>query len=204
MLLRLHIKFALLLSIIFFHLAPNDSLVQDIEFTSTYEACVLMDAHVQFLWRDSSANIVINQDFCQTISDPEKAALAYVATFIGNDCWWDGDYSINRDNLKCAILSALDLGYQCSEKHLGFLRHWFRQDENSLKELESCPTIPYTSTIQDMFDEIILTTKGNEIVVSYKASGINVREDVTWEWTEKVYFQLEEDHIKLIKKESTQ
>lgn len=88
----------------------------------------LTDKTVKFLWRDSSASVVINDEFCKTISDPEKAVLGFVATFIGNECWWDGDYSDKRDNLKCEILTALDLGYQCSDKHLGFLRQWFKND----------------------------------------------------------------------------
>ena len=155
---------------------------------------------VTFLWRDS-ATIVINQDFCKTITDPEKAALGYVAIFIGNECWWDGDPSDKRNNLKCEILSALNLGYQCSDQHLGFLRQWFNQDSAALKQLEDCPTTPNTSTIQDTFDEISLTTKGNKIIISFKASGINLRELDSWTWTETDYFQVDKDHIQLIKKE---
>lgn len=165
----------------------------------TAETFTLTDKTVKFLWRDSSASIVINENFCKTISDPEKAALGYVATFIGNECWWDGDYTDKRDNLKCEILTALNLGYQCSDKHLGFLRQWFKNDTTALKELEACPTTPNTSTIQDTFDEIILTTKGNEISVFFKATGVNMREEESWNWTETDYFQLDNDNIKLIK-----
>ena len=155
---------------------------------------------VKFLWRDS-ANMMIDQDYCRTITDPERAALGYVATFIGNDCWWDGDYSDNRKNLKCKILSALNLGYQCSDQHLGFLKQWFSKDSVVLKQLEDCPTTPYTATNQDTFDEINLTTKGNEIIISYKASGVNLRELDSWSWTETDYFQVDQNHIRLMKKE---
>jgi hypothetical protein len=155
---------------------------------------------VKFLWRDS-ATIVINQDFCKTITNPEKAALGYVATFIGNECWWDGDPSDKRNNLKCEILSALNLGYQCSDQHLGFLRQWFNQDSVVMKQLENCPTTPNTSTIQDTFDEINLIAKGNEIIISFKASGVNLREMDSWSWTETNYFQVDQNRIRLIKKE---
>lgn len=160
----------------------------------------LSEKTLKFLWRDSAASIVINQDFCKTMTDPEKAALGYVATFIGNECWWDGDYSDKRDNLKCEILAALNLGYQCSDKHLGFLKQWFKNDSIVLKQLEACPTTPNTSTIQDTFDEIILMTKGNEIVISFKASGVNMREADSWTWTETDYFQVNNSSIQLIKK----
>ncbi|MCL4277962.1 MAG: hypothetical protein KJZ94_09970 [Ignavibacteria bacterium] len=172
---------------------------QNVTNVDTAETFTLTDKTVKFLWRDSSASIVINENFCKTISDPEKAALGYVATFIGNECWWDGDYTDKRDNLKCEILTALNLGYQCSDKHLGFLRQWFKNDTTALKELEACPTTPNTSTIQDTFDEIILTTKGNEISVFFKATGVNMREEESWNWTETDYFQLDNDNIKLIK-----
>ena len=35
--------------------------------------------------------IMLNQDYIKTMTDPEKVALGYVATFVGNDCWWDGE-----------------------------------------------------------------------------------------------------------------
>jgi hypothetical protein len=101
--------------------------------------------------------------------------------------------------LKCKILTVLNLGYQCSDQHLGFLRKWFRNDKESLEKLEDCPTTPYTSTIQDTFEEINLTVKENIISVSFKASGINLREQRNWSWSETDYFQFENDHIRLIK-----
>jgi len=167
---------------------------------------------VKFLWREevyddelkaTYSSIFINEDFCKTISEPERAALGYVATFIGNECWWDGEAKIDRSNLKCKILTSLNLDYQCSSKHLGFLRDWFKNDVKSLKELEYCPTTPYTSTIQDTFNEIILTVKGNEISVFFKANGVNLREGDSWSWEETDYFELNGNNIKLIKKDES-
>ena len=164
----------------------------------------IADKTVTFLWRDSNAAIIINEDYCKAISDQEKAALGYVATFIGNECEWDGEYTDDRNNLKCEILTALDLGYQCSGKHLGFLRQWFKSDVKSLEELENCPTTPNTATVQETFDEIILTVKGNEISVFFKATGMNMREAASWSWSETDYFQFDNDHIKLIKKDKSE
>lgn len=189
----------------------SDSVSKTIENTSARNF-QLTDKTVKFLWRadkydealkDTFNSIFIDEDFCKTITDAERAAIGYVATFIGNECWWDGEANDDRSNLKCKILTALNLGYQCSDKHLGFLRQWFKDDKKSLKELEGCPTTPYTSTIQDTFDEISLTVKKNKISVFFKASGVNTREGKSWSWTETNHFQVDGNNIKLIKKDES-
>jgi len=170
----------------------------------------IKDKSVKFLWRefkydetikDSIDAICINEELCKTLTDQERAALGYVATFIGNECDWDGDTKEDRSNLKCKILSALKLVYQCSDTHLGFLRQWFKNDKKSLKELEDCSEIPSTATIQDYFDEINLKVKDNEITISFKATGYDVREEESWNWEETDYFIFENDNIQLIKKD---
>ena len=174
----------------------------------------LKDKTIKFLWRenkydetlkDTFNTISINEDFCKTITEPERAALGYVATFIGNECNWDGDYKNDRSNLKCKILTALNLGYQCSDKHLGFLRQMFKNDPKVLEELksENCPTTPDGATIQNTFDEIVLTTKGNEILIFFKVSGMNLREAKSWSWTETDRFLINDGNLKLIKKEKS-
>lgn len=180
------------------------SKTDEVSFIKTIPA----DTTVKFLWcankynedlQDTVNSIFINEDYCKTITDPERAALGFVATFIGNECWWDGEAKDDRSNLKCKILTALNLGYQCSDQHLGFLRKWFRNDKQSIEKLEDCPTTPYTSTIQDTFEEIYLTVKENIISVSFIANGINLREQRKWSWSETDYFQFENEQIRLIK-----
>jgi len=172
------------------------------------------DTTVQFLWRemvcetslnDSVSSLFINYEYINLMSDPEKAALGYVATFVGNDCWWNGDADENRSNLDCRIITALDLGYQCSDRHLDFLRHWFRNDAEVLSELQksNCPTTPNTSTIQDTFDDIELTVKGDSIIIHYNVRAVNLREQESWKWTETDYFKINKDYIKLIAKKKT-
>jgi len=172
---------------------------------------LLKDSTVKFLWREDRYDeelkgtyntIVINENYCKTITEQERAALAYIATFVGSECRWENDEpKADRSNLKCKILTALDLGCQGSEKHLVFLRKWFKNDKKCLKKLENIPSTPYTATIQDTFDKIDITVKGNTIKVWYKASGVNLRDELYWGWTETDYFKFEKDNLQLIRVE---
>lgn len=206
--------FAIISSLLFSCGQPTDKLISDktsSENTAGNEDYSsknkLQDTTVQILWRDDKYDeelkdtfntIIVNEAYCKTLPDAARAAVGYVATFIGNECWWDGEAKKDRSNLKCKILSALDLGYQCSDRHLGFLRQWFRGDKKALHELQNCPTTPYTATIQDSFDEIKLTVKGDQILLWFSATGVNVREGETWSWTETDHFQVDHDKVMLI------
>lgn len=180
------------------------------ENTSTIHKNELTNKNKLFLWREDVYNanlkdtfnsIVISNSLCEKLSDPEIAALGYVATFIGNECDWDGEYKEDRSNLKCKILSALNLGYQCSAQHLGFLKKWFKNDKKVLAEINSnCPTTPFTATIQETFDKIAIKVEGNKIAVTFDASGVNMRESYYWSWTETDYFIVKNNTIQLIKK----
>lgn len=149
----------------------------------------LKNSSARFLWRktifdpqtkDSVSEIFINEKYCKNLSDAEKAAIAYVTTFVGNDCMWDGDAKDDRSNLKCRILSSLNLGYQCSDTHLNYLRTWFKNDTFALEQLSNCPTIPYTATIQSTFENIDVRTTKNKIWISYTATGLNMRDGSSW------------------------
>jgi len=163
----------------------------------------LKNRKTKVLWRNKESayhDLELNQDYFTNITEPEKAALAYVATFIGNDCDWEDD---STENLKCKIISALGLGYQCSAAHVGFLRHWFREDKNILKELENCPTVPITATVQESFDEIYMKVEGKRITVSFQASGVNLREEQSWSWSEEQVFDFKEGRLALFSKKKS-
>src|SRR5690606_11970975 len=88
--------------------------------------------------KDTFNTIVINDNFSKTLTEPEKAAVGFVVTFVSSECDWDGVPKEDRGNLTCKALTSLGLGFQCSEKHLGFLKKWFRYDSKSLAELDNC------------------------------------------------------------------
>jgi hypothetical protein len=188
-----------------------DSLVQRNN-NSPPEPITLSDKGEKFLWRESRYDkklkdtftaIVINETLCKTVTEPERAALGFVATFVGNECNWDGEAKDDFSNLKCKILSSLDLGYQCSDKHLGFLRRWFKNDNKSLKQLENCPTVPYTASSQTTFDYINLNVNGNEIAIAFGANGVNMQMGESWSWTETDHFVFDKDNIRLNKKDES-
>ncbi|QQT25893.1 hypothetical protein [Sphingobacterium spiritivorum] len=167
-------------------------------------------AEQKFLWRepqydeelkDTFNMIRINEDLAKSLSDPERAAIGYVATFIGNECQWDGPYKDDRSNLKCKILTALQLGYQCSEQHIDFLKKWFNEDKTVLEELKGCPTIPDGATVQNTFDEISFKKDGDKLVVSFIVSGYNMREEKSWKWVETDYFEINGSTIRCVRKD---
>lgn len=171
----------------------------------------LTNKKIKFLWRKNSTSqkmevnsIVLNEHYIKTITEPEKAALAYVATFIGNECEWDGQATESRSNLKCRIPDALGLGYQCSNAHLDLLRFWFRNNKEIIKELENCPTIPDGATIQNTFEAISLEVKGKQIIITFKVLGMNMRESISYHWSEKHVYEFKGNELILLKKEASE
>ncbi|WP_375324074.1 hypothetical protein [Flagellimonas sp. GZD32] len=146
------------------------------------------------------SSMVINASFCENISNPEKAALGFVAYDIGNECEGGYDSEGNENVLWCRIGSALDLGHQCSDRQLSFLRKWFAKDTVALKKLESCPTMPNTATIQTTFNEILIQNNEAEktITVSYKVTGINTRDSKSWDWSQIDVFEYNAENIVLV------
>jgi len=171
-------------------IAPGNQPVQFLSRQIAYDEA--LDAEV--------STIVINQSYLHNITPPEKAALAFIAYDIGNECEWGSDSDGNRRVLWCRIISALDLGHQCSDKQLSFLRNWFSKDTVALEKLKSCRTIPNTANIQTTFDEILIQKNDTEktITVSYKVTGINMRESESWHWSQIDVFEYDSEHIVLV------
>jgi len=176
--------------------------------TQSHSAHDLHDTSIVFLWwqpyydvesKDSLTTMVINEEYCKTISDYERAAIGYASSFIGSECWWDGDANKDYSNLKCKVTHALNLGYQCSEQHLGFLRHWFRNDRVVLDTLSNCSAVPYGATIQNHFNDLSLLIADSTITVVYNASGINTRDRVSWQWSDTLSFRCLPDEIRLVR-----
>lgn len=175
----------------------------DLNFKDTTITFLWRDLHYDLAMKDSISSIFLNTQYLNQITPQEKAALGYVATFVGNECWWSSDTSVEKQGLDCKIISALGLGYQCSETHLGYLRKWFANDTTTLSTLDNsnCPLLPNTANTQDTFHQINIHTQGDSITVFYRASGVNLRDHQSLEWTENVKFVATDHDMKLIAKE---
>ena len=167
----------------------------------------LKDTSLKVAWReemyDSRLNqtissIVLNDTYFKNITEPEKAALGYLSTFIGNECQWDGAPNSEQSNVKCKILSALSLGYQCSNVNKDFFKKWFSEGSEIMKEIESCKAA--VSSEQTSFRNISITTKDDVIKIKYTAIKANISKQKLEDWSEELTFRLSNDKIDLIKR----
>ncbi|MBS1579852.1 MAG: hypothetical protein JST94_09510 [Bacteroidetes bacterium] len=131
----------------------------------------------------------INENYLKNLSLAEKAALGLLSTFIADDCNWDDG---TRTNLNCRLTTLLGFGHQCSESHLGFLKHWFRNDTNTLKRIvyDSCSKTHPGANRQYVFTKITLEKKKTNIIVTYWATGISLRRSTSWGWRESLFFNI--------------
>ncbi len=147
---------------------------------------------------DSTSKFNVNEQYCETAPPSVKAALGFVSTIMGTDCQWDGEANDSLTNLKCKLTSALGLGYQCSDTHLNFLRQWFRNDKIHLNKLNSCYSVPYTASSQNIISAMKLEIKNDSIIISFSASGINMRTEKSWTYNGSYTFQVRKDELRLI------
>ncbi len=162
-----------------------------------------------FLWReavyskkngDSLSKIIINRDYANTLPNDEKAAITYVLTFIDNACsWQDGNTSIDKDKLICKGLTSLGFDYQCSKKHISFLKSWFVNDTASLKKIDRCPPFFPGVTISSTISKISLEKTSNALVIHATKSSHNSRIQKTREWTDIYTFISGDENIVLQK-----
>jgi hypothetical protein len=150
---------------------------------------------------DTTVEVIrLNQSYFENIDEAEKAVIGYYATFHGNECWWENNMPNEaRSNLRCKIIDALKLGYQCSDTHIGFLRKWFRTQPHLLQELDHCTTIPNTSTQQDSFEEIIVERKKDVFTIRFTICAQNLRDKITRCYEEIHSFRIFADAVEEIK-----
>lgn len=139
--------------------------------------------------------LMIDENYFENIPEPEKAILGYLASTIGNECYAE----TGNQNVKCKILSALKMSYQCSEENKIFLKNWFRDDEVITSQIENCkPTLP--STIEKTFDEVKIESADGMIKVDLKGLKLNIKENSASKWSETLSFKVEGDKLTLIER----
>lgn len=198
-----YILFFAALFVLSFVLHNNVSAVEDSQ--KPYQNILNINSSSEVLhkviWREdvydpslkAKVNIIkIDDSYFAGISGPEKAVLGYLASTIGNECFAEG----NKQNVKCKILTALNLGYQCSEESKTYLKSWFRDDAAIVSQIENCkPTI--ASTVEKTFDEVKISSADNVIKVELKGLKLNIKENSASKWSESMSFKVDGDKVTL-------
>ena len=198
-----YILFFAALFVLSFVLHNNVSAVEDSQ--KPYQNILNINSSSEVLhkviWREdiydpslkAKVNVIkIDDSYFAGISGPEKAVLGYLASTIGNECFAEG----NKQNVKCKILTALNLGYQCSEESKTFLKSWFRDDAAIVSQIENCkPTI--ASTVEKTFDEVKISSADNVIKVELKGLKLNIKENSASKWSESMSFKVDGDKVSL-------
>jgi hypothetical protein len=187
--------------------APSSTLKDSTSSVSKPNPLPLTDKKIRFLWMESvhdpqkqyanqAGNIMVsrvNDVFLKIMSEPEKAALAYIATFgDSGDC----DPSAECETgIKCQISTALNLGCQCSKTYLEFLHQWFAPKTDVFEE-GHCYQRPMTASRRILFSEINLAVKGRILTVTYEGNGTTGEEG--WEFKGTNIFQFNETQLVII------
>jgi len=160
------------------------------------------DIYIKILWLDNNGILQLNTNYIKTLTDPQRAALGYIATDVSNECHWDGAKKADGSNLKCKFLSALNLGYQCSETHLSFLKKWFKEDTKVLDRLQYCNKTESSAKIQDHFTEVKMITSKDTIKILYSAVGEDLDKQKAWSWQEESTYSFTKTGIKQINRKN--
>ena len=150
---------------------------------------------VKILWWEET-QVVLNLKFISKMNEEERAILALLSTYAGGECIYNED-----TKLECSLTSALNLGYQCSEEHLSFVKKWFLKDYDVYTRINDCYSVPYTATNQSKFSEILFSRNKNMITVKYKIQGVNLAELLFYEWEFIETFELRDNYLFKINEE---
>ncbi len=190
----------LCLSIPFFSQTLNNQKTTSINKENQSE--ILENTYIKILWLDKNNTIQLNENCIKTLTNQQRAALGYIVTFIGNECYWDGDKKNDESNLKCKLLTALNLGYQCSETHLSFLKEWFKEDKKVIEDLQDCEKKESSAKIRDQLIELKMATNQNTIKIIYTAIGVDMIHSKNWKWTEESTYSFTKSEIKQTHREN--
>ena len=216
----------LILGIISLSLFSGCHQIESRLFDSTDDTITLRDTTVVIY--STYETFFLNTEYFASMTDAERAVLGFMVTRVGNSCYWaddeDGEDSgvtytetgtvidltlpekkYSYKTMKCEILWKLGLGLQCSEKHLGYLRNWFRTDKKALSWLtvDMCPRIPETATNQSMFDRIDMTIKGDIIAITAIVSFYQFSSGEGTRIKREAQFQLMGKSLKMLHYEDT-
>ncbi|OQA98402.1 MAG: hypothetical protein BWY22_00883 [Bacteroidetes bacterium ADurb.Bin217] len=151
---------------------------------------------------DTLEKITVNDIYIQTASPEAKYILGYASILAGTDCWWQGEVPNSEfTNLQCLLLSSLDMGCQCSKKHIDTLMYAFSSDSVLLSTIQTCTPIPYSATYHNTCDYISIEKKKSNYILHIKARTINMRKQTQTPWEKRIIFTVTDlgiEHTKII------
>jgi len=173
--------------------AGNNSFAAD---TQTY---LLKDTAVKVMWRtkqnETTGTAVFNNDYLDTMSDPERAAIGFVSAFIRTDT----GINLNCSRAGTKLKPLLMLEQKSNERKLAFLKQWFRYDKNCLAKLEN--SSPFCNT-QKEFEEINLTVTSDTITVLFTAKE-NLPGGIS-RWRQEDTFRLDQNSLLLVEEKQSE
>ena len=110
------------------------------------------------IYRFKGAETYINKDYLKTISEQEKALLAYYCYFFNTSC---------ADSKHCQLTEALGLGEQNSKEHQKLVLKWFTDDETVQLAKEGGRITPNGSKNMGWYEDLRIEKKGTLISVRY-------------------------------------
>jgi hypothetical protein len=157
-------------------------------------------------WQDAVAGhpeihegLTIDTAYLSSAPENIKAIIAYYSARAGTECWWANDKANeNFSNLDCRHTKALGLGYQGSEAHMSLIKKWFKNEPDLIKDVENFYNVPFTATVQNSIDNLTILINGNIVTVECVISGMNIREDTSWELKGLDVFEMNRDFIKVV------
>ena len=118
----------------------------------------------------------VNQQYLSTLDNAEKALLQYYLFAYGNSC-----NSNSKNNLKCLLLSKLNIKDECETSQINFLRSWFGNNMLMNLKLNKCPQLPSEGAVKNTIDKIVLSRKVDTLTIVIKVRGVNNLQEKYWD-----------------------
>ena len=139
------------------------------------------------IYRFKGGEPYINTEYLNTITEEEKALLAYYCYFFNTSC---------ADSKHCQLTEALGLGEQNSKEHKKLVEKWFTDDETKQLAKEGGRITPNGSKNMGWFEELKIAKKGDLITVRYASAWSTPTSSGKGKGTDE--YQFEPNRIKVI------
>ncbi len=148
----------------------------------------------KILWIDYLGRTQVNDSLIRTLSEPEKAILAYYSVRAGSDC------KIRNGQVFCKLSDALLLD-QCSREHAKLILKYFEGEKEITEDIGKCYKRPKDAMIGQEFHKIELEPGEDEYRVHYLIKGFDFKQNLFWKIDGVGRFKMKDGDVELIKEE---